>query len=324
MSFLQKDNRKKVVFLGTPKIAAEALKILLQYDQFIKIILVVSQPPARSTRNGNETPSPVHQAALEKGIPVLTPINAKDTNFIEDLKSLEPDLCITAAYGNYLPKDFLEIPKFGTLNIHPSLLPLYRGAAPVQRTIENGDKLTGVTILLSVAAMDAGPIIAQEEIILDSEIKSPDLLDLLFVKGAHLLGKTLPSYFAGKILGKEQNHELASKADKIKPDEGLLDFSLPAITLHNKVRAFAGWPGTKAKFLINSDIIEIKIITTKVKENNLNLNKGDLIFSQNSLFICCGDLNLLEVIELQLPGKKVVPTKDFQNGVKGKLFKLNT
>lgn len=324
MSFFQKDNRKKVVFLGTPKIAADALKILLQYEQFIKIILVVSQPPARSSRNGTETPSPVHAFALEKGIPVLTPENAKDPTFIADLEHLKPDLCITAAYGNYLPKNFLSIPKFGTLNIHPSLLPLYRGAAPVQRTIENGDKLTGVSILLSVAAMDAGPLLAQEKMSLDLEIKAPELLNILFEKGAHLLAKSLSNYFAQSVSLIEQNHELATKADKIKPEEGLLDFSLPALKIHNKVRAFAGWPGTKAKFLINSDNVEIKIISTKISENSLNLKFGEISFAQNSLFICCGDLNLLEVTELQLLGKKVVTTKDFLNGMKGKLFKLNT
>lgn len=324
MNFLQKDLRKKVVFLGTPKVAADALNILLQYHQFIKIILVVSQAPARSTRNGKETPSPVHQLALEKGIPVFTPENAKEVTFLEDLKLLEPDLCITAAYGNYLPKSFLEIPKFGTLNIHPSLLPLYRGAAPVQRAIENGDKLTGVSILLSVAAMDAGPILAQEKLPLDLEIKSPDLLSLLFEKGAHLLAKSLPKYFANNTMLQEQNHELATKADKIKPEEGVLDFSQSALHLHNKVRAFSGWPGTKAKFLINNDIIEIKIITTKVSCNDINLHQGEISFFQNSLFVCCGDLNLLEITELQLPGKKVVTAKDFQNGMKGKLFRLNT
>lgn len=323
MSFLQSDNRKKVVFLGTPNVAALALKILLQYEHFLKIILVVSQPPARSSRNGGETPSPVHQLALEKGIPVFKPQTAKNAEFLADLKELKPDLCITAAYGNYLPKEFLEIPVFGTLNIHPSLLPLYRGAAPVQRCIENGDAKTGVSILMSVAAMDAGPILAQEEHPLDDQIKSPELLDFLFEKGAKLLTKTLPNYFINQNILKEQNHALFTKADKIKPEEGLLDFSKSATQLHNKVRAFAGWPGTKSRFLLNNDNIEIKIITTKVTQNNLGLKIGELSFTQNTISVCCGDEQILEILELQLPGKKAVSAKDFQNGIKGKLFRVN-
>lgn len=324
MSFLQSDNRKKVIFLGTPQVAALALKIILQYEHFLKVILVVSQPPARSSRNGSETPSPVHTLALERGIPVFTPQSAKNPEFLSDLKELKPDLCITAAYGNYLPKEFLDIPTFGTLNIHPSLLPLYRGAAPVQRCIENGDQKTGVSILFSVAAMDAGPILAQEEFPLNDQIKSPELLDILFEKGAKLLVKALPNYFEGSSKPIEQDHTQATKADKIKPEESYLDFSKSASTLHNKVRAFSGWPGTKSIFLLNNDKIEIKIITTKVSQNNLGLKIGDLLFTQNTLSVCCGDDQLLDILELQLPGKKAVSAKDFQNGVKGKLFKLNS
>ena len=324
MAFLQSDNRKKVIFLGTPNVAALALKTLLEHENHLKIILVVSQPPSRSSRNGSETPSPVHQLAIARGIPVLTPQSAKNPDFLNDLKELKPDLCITAAYGNYLPKEFLAIPTFGTLNIHPSLLPLYRGAAPVQRCIEHGDLKTGVSILLSVAAMDAGPLVAQEEFTLDNQIKSPELLDILFEKGASLLIKTLPSYFLGKNKLTEQDHLLATKADKIKPEEGLLDFSQSALSLHNKVRAFAGWPGTKLSFTLNEDVVEMKIITTKVSKNTFGLKNGELLFTQNTLCVCCGDNQLLEILEMQLPGKKAVSAKDFQNGVKGKLFKLNS
>ncbi|APJ02859.1 methionyl-tRNA formyltransferase [Silvanigrella aquatica] len=323
MVFLQSDNRKKVVFLGTPHVAALALKILLEHESQLKIVLVVSQPPARSTRNGSETPSPVHELALSHGIPVLTPQTAKDQEFINDLKILQPDLCITAAYGNYLPKDFLSIPKYGTLNIHPSLLPLYRGAAPVQRCLENGDSITGVSLLLSVAAMDAGPLVAQEKFDLNHEIKAPDLLNVLFEKGAHLLVKSLPKYFLNPQQIVEQDHSKATKADKIKPEEGILNFSLPALALHNKVRAFAGWPGTKSSFSLNGDIVDLKIIATQVSPNSFHLEKGEILFTQNALCVCCGDNEILEILEMQLPGKKAVSAKDFQNGVKGKCFKLN-
>lgn len=317
------DTRKKVVFLGTPQVAAEALKILLS-SQLIKIILVVSQPPSRSSRNGKETPSPTHTLALDAGIPVLTPDSAKNSEFLADLKELEPDLCITAAYGNFLPKDFLNIPKFGTLNIHPSLLPLYRGAAPVQRCIERGDKVTGVTILHTVLAMDAGPILAQEEYLLDNKIKAPELLMELFEKGAHLLLKSLPMLFLNQAHLKEQEHSKATKADKISPSEGILNFTESAETLHNKVRAFAGWPGTRATILLNHESVNIKVLTTSTQENSLKLAKGEFSFSQNALCICCGDGNILKILELQLPGKKALTAKEFQNGLQGKTIKLTS
>ncbi|KAB8029075.1 methionyl-tRNA formyltransferase [Fluviispira multicolorata] len=320
---MQADNRKKIVFLGTPQVAEKALRILLEAHQFLKVILVVSQPPSRSLRGKGDVPSPTHKLALERGIPVLTPHSAKDPIFLSDIKLLEPDLCITAAYGNYLPKDFLAIPKFGTLNIHPSLLPLYRGASPVQRALEVGVNKTGVSILFSVAAMDAGPIAAQEEFAVNNSIKAPELLDILFEKGAHLLIKTLEKLFSDKLKTEEQDHSKATKADKIKVEEGILDFKMPALALHNKVRAFAGWPNTKSSFILNDEPIEMKIITTRVSENSENSKIGELIFTKNSLNICCGDTQILEILEMQLPGKKVVSALDFQNGIKGKLLKLD-
>ncbi|WP_186645453.1 methionyl-tRNA formyltransferase [Fluviispira vulneris] len=317
------DNRKKIVFLGTPQVAEIALRILLEAQQFLKVILVVSQPPSRSTRGKGETPSPTHKLALESGIPVLTPQSAKDPEFIATIQALKPDLCVTAAYGNYLPKTFLEVPKYGTLNIHPSLLPLYRGASPVQRALADGVSKTGVSILFSVAAMDAGPIAAQEEYELNDSIKAPELLNILFEKGAHLLLKTLPKLFSNSLIAQEQDHSKATHADKIKVEESILDFSQPALTLHNKVRAFAGWPNTKSSFILNDESIEMKIITTRVSENLTKMKKGDLIFTQKSLNICCGDSQILEILEMQLPGKKVISALDFQNGLRGKQIKLN-
>lgn len=323
MTFLQPDSRKKIVFLGTPYVAALVLQKLLEdRSNLFKIILAVSQPPARSSRNKGETPSPVHELAHTKGIPVLTPTSAKDPDFLNDLKELKPDLCITAAYGNYLPKEFLLIPKFGTINIHPSLLPCYRGAAPVQRCIENGESKTGVSILLSTEAMDAGPIITQEEYYLNDQIKAPELLNILFEKGSELLINVLPYYFSGTKLPFEQDHNNATKANKLKLEEGMLDSSQPALKLHNKVRAFSGWPGTKLKFIFNNNPIEIKIITTRVSQNSYNLKNNEILFTQDTLCVCCGDNQILEILEMQLPGKKVVNAKNFRNGIKGNQFEL--
>lgn len=320
----KKDNRKKVVFLGTPEVAARALEILLQEaSSFIQIILVVSQPPARSTRHASSVKSPVHELALQHGIPVLTPESAKDPLFLNDLSELQPDLCITAAYGNYLPAGFLSIPKFGTLNIHPSLLPLYRGAAPVQRSIENGDQITGVSILYTVSKMDAGPILAQESYHLSHEIKSMEALQILFEKGAKLLVSCLRKVFLGTIEPLEQDESKATHAAKITPEEGKLDFSLPAERIHNKVRAFSQWPGTKAVLLIDQKPTEIKVITTGTQDNQDQIPIGQVVFDKHAINICCGDGRILKILELQIPGKKTISARDFQNGIRGKIVKIS-
>lgn len=160
--------RKKVVFLGTPEIAALSLGLLLEASRQGKgggggfdVVRAVSNPPARTGRKKVLQPSAVQALADSEGVPVMTPATARDEEFLTGLEELQPDLCITAAYGQFLPRRFLDIPKFGTLNVHPSLLPLYRGASPVQRCLEAGDAETGVTVAFTVLKMDAGPVVRQ-------------------------------------------------------------------------------------------------------------------------------------------------------------------
>ena len=160
-------DRKKVVFLGTPDVAALSLELLLEASRRgiggeFDVVRAVSNPPARTGRKKVLQPSPVQALAESAGVPVMTPAAARDDEFLAELESLEPDLCITAAYGQFLPQRFLDIPKLGTLNIHPSLLPRYRGASPVQRCLEAGEPETGVTVAFTVLKMDAGPVVRQK------------------------------------------------------------------------------------------------------------------------------------------------------------------
>lgn len=324
MSFYSNTVRKKLIFLGTPQVAANVLQYL--YDKInhsVQIVAVVSQPPVRSVRGGSsQTPSAVHQAALNLGIPVLTPVSAKDEDFLNTLKQLEPDLCLTAAYGQFLPKKFLDIPKLGTLNIHPSLLPLYRGASPVQRTIENGDDKTGVTLLFSTLTMDAGPIFLQKEYSLDENIKTSKLLNFLFMEGAKLFVQNYRKIFSQNFEFQEQDHTKATHAKKISKEEALLDFTQSAQICHNKVRAFDIWPKTTGKFLIGGVEKEIKIITTELlKGKTCSETKELLIDAQaGTIDICCGDHHLLRIKELQEPNKKVVSAGDFINGLHNRAF----
>lgn len=311
-------DRKRIVFLGTPNIVVPVLEHMLIENDFFSVIGVVSQPPTRAPRGQAIVPSPVHQRALDAGIPVLTPENAKAPEFIAELRALSPDLCVTAAYGQVLSEDFLAIPKFGTLNIHPSLLPLYRGAAPVQRALEDGVALTGVTIARTVRAMDAGPIVFQEKFAVDDVVQAPELLAKLFAIGAERLIQILPDYFAGRIECREQKHEQATKAKKMQADEGLL---LPAASnaraLHNRVRAFAGWPGTRLPLSIAGEQLEIKVIKTRISPV-CKANSDVIILSGDALELVCGDGSVLQITDLQAPGKRALSAREFWNGLRSK------
>lgn len=313
--------RKKIIFLGTPAVSAQVLKYIYQKGAHLfQIVAVVSQPPARTQRSHELIPSPVSQMAYALGISVLTPESAKDVDFIETLATLKPDLCLTAAYGQFLPKKFLDIAKYGTINIHPSLLPLYRGASPVQRAIENGDIETGVTLLFSTMVMDAGPMWLQEKYGIDDKIKASELLNVLFLKGAELFVKNVWQIFTNQYVCHEQKHADATYAKKIMKTDGHLDFHQTAQTCHNKVRAFDVWPKTFGDFLIGDLKKELKIITTRVGQNQFGLKEKEIFINDTAqtIDICCGDLNILQVVELQEPGKRVMTAKEYMNGLHGR------
>lgn len=284
----------RVVFLGTPEVArivlAELAAAAARPGAPFTLAGVVTQPPARTGRRMRLTPSPVHAFAerelAPRGVPIWTPERIRDDDaFLAEMRErVAPALCVTAAFGQLLPQSFLDIPLHGTLNIHPSLLPAYRGAAPVQRAIQDGVRETGVSIARTVLAMDAGPIVAQERVALDGDggefenMQAPELQERLFRQGARMLvEQVLPSVFAcaatiagagggggggdrdggeaaaAKVLrGREQNHAEATRARKLSRDEARLTFCENAVIVHNKVRAFAGWPGTWVDVVITS------------------------------------------------------------------------
>ncbi|GAA0148646.1 RNA processing factor [Lithospermum erythrorhizon] len=299
-----------------------------------QVAAIVTQPPSARDRGRKVRPSPVAEHALERGFPsdlIFTPLKAGEEIFISNFTALEPELCITAAYGNILPTKFLQIPPLGTVNIHPSLLPLYRGAAPVQRALQDGVKETGVSVAYTVRQLDAGPVIACEGVEIDDQVKAPELLELLFVQGSKLLIRELPSIFDGsaRVKAQAQDDKKATLAPKINPEESWLSFDEEAKILHNKVRAFAGWPGTRAKVRVfdpksgQHSILELKIITTRVFGGNVaqGAEADDVLFSKGSLVFPCGEGTSLEVLELQLPGKKAVYAAAFWNGLRGQKLK---
>ncbi|KAK9842062.1 hypothetical protein WJX81_006621 [Elliptochloris bilobata] len=254
--------------MGTPEVAAGVLARLLdaaeQPDASFEVAAVVTQPArlqgragrGRGSRKGVQ-PSPVAALAFERGIApqrIMAPETARDEAFLKALAALRPDLCVTAAYGNILPYAFLVVPRCGTLNVHPSLLPRYRGAAPVQRALQDGVAETGVSVAFTVKAMDAGPVLAREAMAVDPDMQAPELLEELFARGTRLLLRHLPDVLSERARGmaEPQDEAQASSAPKLAMEEGLLDFREPALTLHNKVRAFAGWPGTRHNFVLQA------------------------------------------------------------------------
>jgi methionyl-tRNA formyltransferase len=323
---------KKLIFLGTPAVAALVLKeLLMKARHSLQVILVVSQPPSPSTRGHALTPSPVHALALEEGIPVLTPENAKDPEFLETLRALEPDLCLTAAYGQILSDDFLKIPKLGTVNIHPSLLPSFRGAAPVQRTLEAGLTETGVSVLFTVKAMDAGPIIVQEKIPLDDHITAPLLLEKLFILGTRAFIKSLSRLFHNELHLITQDESKVTKAKKIAVEESMITKSnlthLSAKRLHDKLRAFTPWPGLKLEMKINEEPLLLKVHATQVvsKSELSNISFAPSLFFYGKRFflnVQDTDETVLELLKVQLPGKKVIDAPDFKNALQNKSYSL--
>ncbi|GAB2261054.1 hypothetical protein Droror1_Dr00011909 [Drosera rotundifolia] len=330
--------KKPLVFLSSPQVATKVLDALLTASEsdnsIFKLAAIVTQPPSQRDRGRKLMSSPVAQYALDRGFPddlILTPERAGEEVFLSSLKSLQPELCITAAYGNILPRKFLKIPTKGTVNIHPSLLPLYRGAAPVQRALQDGVKETGVSLAFTIRALDAGPIIAWERFPVDDHIKAPELLDLLFGLGSQLLMRELPSILDGSAIAKAQlqDDSKATHAAKVSPDESWLSFDQEASVLHNKVRAFAGWPGTRAKVQVidpgndSRSILEMKVISTRISDAQgpPRNESDDVTFSKGAIIFPCGENTELEVLEVQLPGKKVVNAAAFWNGLRGRNLK---
>ncbi|EKX42449.1 hypothetical protein GUITHDRAFT_141138 [Guillardia theta CCMP2712] len=307
--------KKKVVFLGTPEVATIAFRKIFEAskaaDSTFEVSAVVSNPPAKANRKkelqaSNRTVMRCDAMRCDVWTPTGIMKKFEDSaEFLEKLESLSPDLCITAAYGQFLTKKFLTIPRLGTVNIHPSLLPKYRGASPVPRALEDGvaggeaesqlgdaevcAAVTGVSVLFTQFEMDAGPIIRQEEYPLTGDEKADQLLPILFDRGSELLLSALPGIFEGKYQQDGtgciiQNDEEATYAAKMNKEESKLWFTENAKYMHNRVRAFAGWPGTTMDLVINSGCPDEEKMTVKIVTSRIRREQGGAIQLFTSLF----------------------------------------
>jgi methionyl-tRNA formyltransferase len=228
--------------MGTAELSCNSLRALMESPEF-QVVAVVTQPDRPKGRELKLQPSPVKELALQANLPVLQPERAREETFLVALRDLRPDLVVVAAYGQILPRSILDLPRFGCLNVHTSLLPRYRGAAPIQWAILNGDAETGVTIMKMDAGLDTGNILTQAETPIHPEDTSETLHGRLAALGAQLLMRTIPDYVAGKVVSRPQPTEGVSHAPKIKKQDGHVDWNQPARSIWNRVRGLVPWPG---------------------------------------------------------------------------------
>ena len=301
----------RIIFMGTAELSCASLE-KLSSDRTFEVVAVVTQPDKPKGRDLKLTASPVKVLATRLQLPVLQPLKAREEAFIAQLRDLKPDLMVVVAYGQILPSAILEIPPHGCLNVHTSLLPKYRGAAPIQWAMANGDAETGVTIMKMDAGLDTGPILAMRPTPILPTDDSPALHDRLAQLGAELLAKTIPGYVAGKISPQSQPTEGSTYAAKIKKEDGQMDWNRPAVQLWNRMRAFTPWPGAFIFLPAEPRPQLLKIWKAEVVERS---GKAGEILSADKTGIVtgCGQ-GALRILELQREGGKRVTSEQFLAG----------
>jgi methionyl-tRNA formyltransferase len=321
----------KIVFMGTAELSCASLEGLAGGKPF-QVIAVVTQPDRPKGRELKLQPPPVKTLAQKLNLPVLQPARARDEKFIAELRGWAPELIVVVAYGQILPQRILDLPRHGCLNVHTSLLPQYRGAAPIQWAIAHGDAETGVTIMKMDAGLDTGPIVAQRRTPIQPTDDSATLHDRLARVGAELLVTTIPDYVAGKIAPRPQPAEGVSLAPKIKREDGRIDWRLSAQTIWNRWRAFTPWPGAytflpetmegiassmpKSAIIRGSDeALPSKMIKIWKAEAAEAAGEAGVIVSadRHGMVVACGR-GALRILELQREGGRRMNVAEFLAG----------
>ena len=302
----------RLVYCGTPQFAVPSLKALIAAGHTVS--LVVSQPDRPVGRKQILTPPPVKVAALEAGIPVVQPEKIRNNeDFRKQLEELRPDAIIVVAYGRIIPAWMLGLPRLGCINLHGSLLPKYRGAAPIQWSVAMGDTVTGNTTMLLEEGLDTGPILLQQELPIGPETRADEMFSSLSEAGAPLLLETLKGIASGTLKPQPQDHSLATLAPILTREEGLMDFATrSASDLHNRWRGFQPWPGGFSRIGDKKFIVHgCKVAPEPVQKPAI---PGLLVARDHRLFVACAEESWLEITELQLEGKTRVAAADFLRG----------
>jgi methionyl-tRNA formyltransferase len=299
----------KLIFCGTPQFAVPSLERLVTSG--FEVQLVVTQPDRPQGRGMEIVAPPVKQAAQRLGLPVLQPDKIKaNQDFQNQLRGLRPETIIVVGYGRIIPPWMLELPPRGNINVHASLLPKYRGAAPIQWAIASGEKVTGVTTMLLNEGLDTGDILLQKELAIlpqDSALTlAPRLADL----GAGLLVETLRGLVQGSVHPVAQDRSLATLAPILKKEDGQIDFTCTATEIHNRLRGFQPWPGASTQFRGKN----LKIIAAQASPERVPLAAGELRWHEEQLLAGCGRETVLELLQVQPEGRKAISAREFVSG----------
>jgi len=302
----------RIVFFGTAELACASLSALTESPAFT-VAAVVTQPDRPKGRKLHPQPSPVKVLAAGKLLPLLQPERARNESFVQTLAEYRPDLIVVVAYGQILPRVLLELPRFGCLNVHASLLPKYRGAAPIQWAILNDELETGVTIMKMDEGLDTGALLASQSTPITPADNAQTLNNRLATIGAGLLIKTVPEYVTGTVVPHKQPQTGASYARKITREDGRLDWTRPARSLWNLVRGLVPWPGAYTVLTADPKQSLIKIWQTAVVDSSSGLPGEVLESNRSGIVVACGQ-QALRIIELQREGGKRLNAQDFLAG----------
>ena len=306
----------KIIYMGTPDFAVAPLEAILKAGH--EVTAVVTQPDRQKGRGREVQYSPVKECALSYGIPVLQPLKIKEKDAVEELRKYPADIFVVAAFGQLLSEEILNMPRLGCININASLLPAYRGAAPIQWCVINGEEKTGVTIMQMAKGMDTGDILLQKEVVLDEKETGGSLFDRLMETGAELIVEVLPKIEAGELTPVVQKEELATYAGKITKDMGNIDFAKSAVTIERLIRGLNPWPSAfthyKGKIL---KIWEADVVSECA--NAENPVPGTVIAMDKESFTLATGEGALRIRSLQPEGKKRMSCAEFMRGYEVKV-----
>ncbi len=307
----------RIVFFGTPEFAVPTLAALVEAGE--APLLVISQPARPVGRGRKLRDPPVAAWAREHGLAVEQPEKVRGKAFLGGIRALEPDVAVVVAFGQIFRRRLLELPRLGCVNLHASLLPRYRGAAPIQAAIVAGETVTGVTTMVMERGLDSGPMLFQEEVAVGPEESTPELAARLAEVGAELMVRTLRRFAAGDIEPQPQNHELATVAPMIKKSDGIVDWRRPAGEIFNRLRAYTPWPGLVSELRGKP----VKILRGRSAAPGEAVAPGVapepgaiLGRAGGRMLVAAGDGTMFALERLQLPGKKPVSAVDFMNGAR--------
>jgi methionyl-tRNA formyltransferase len=308
----------RLVFCGTPQFAVPTLKTLLAHREF-EVQAVITQPDRPRGRGQQVSSSPVKETGLAAGVPVHQPEKIRSPEAQELLQRLAPHCVVIIAYGQIIPSRLLPIPKHGWINLHASLLPKYRGAAPINWAIANGEKKTGLTTMRIDAGMDTGDMLLQRPLAIGVSETAPELASRMAEGGAPLMLETLRGLAGGTLIPRLQNHQDATYAPILKKEDGRIDWHRPAQEIFNRMRGFAPWPGTYSRFRGQTCHIWGEPVSNQEAAGDLTSSQtasGTLRRNGNTLYVTCGDATLLRLTSVKVEGRKQVSAAEFAQGAR--------